>query len=199
LIRKTVVYLLILGTFNLLFSAPKTNLEIIYGLLQKSVEEITNRFQGNIGKVSVDFIAPDQYKILGNRLIYYLNEEGYLQPEENGEKPVELKYALEKVNVNYSDSFRDGLLGKYKVKRDVSISGTYVTGRGEKVIFTNTFNNTYSDTVNYSDVEKLQSLSVPFTKSELPPEPLFDSLLEPVVAIGTLIVTVILLFTVRSK
>ena len=61
------------------------------------------------------------------------------------------------------------------------------------------FNLSTKDTINVEDVEIIEDRSYPFTQGELPAEPFFSSILEPVVAISAAAVTVILFFSVRSK
>jgi hypothetical protein len=48
-------------------------------------------------------------------------------------------------------------------------------------------------------VKSLENQALPFTKGEVPPEPLFSSLLEPAVALGTAAVVIYLFFSIRSK
>ena len=56
-----------------------------------------------------------------------------------------------------------------------------------------------SDTVLFDEIKSLSNSSLPFTKGEAPAEPFFASLWEPVIAVGTAIVTIFLFFTIRSK
>ena len=55
------------------------------------------------------------------------------------------------------------------------------------------------DRVPFSDIVKIENRALPFTQGRIPDEPLFSSLLEPIIAIGTTVVTVFLLFSVRSN
>ena len=93
--------------------------------------------------------------------------------------------------------FRDGFLGEYFVLRKISLSGSY--NFSGKKIFTQDFSYLLQDTVGVDDITLLENSAYPFTQGKLPPEPFFSGILEPLVAVGTAALAVILFFTIRSK
>ena len=78
----------------------------------------------------------------------------------------------------------------------MELSGNYFISNQSQV---KDFKLTVVDTVNVENVQELENRSYPFTQGELPPEPFFSSLLEPIVAIGAAATVIILFFSVRSK
>ncbi len=63
----------------------------------------------------------------------------------------------------------------------------------------NEFSITETDTVSYENVSSYENPSIPFTQAEAPAEPFWSGITEPAIAIGTVIITLLLFFTVRSK
>jgi len=65
----------------------------------------------------------------------------------------------------------------------------------------NSFSLILSDTINISEIEWLERSELPFTKSPLPPEKksFFDNYISPVIVASASVLTIILLFSVRSK
>ena len=109
---------------------------------------------------------------------------------------VRVNFVLDNALVEYSEPEKNGIFGEFLTERKIELSGNYfISGKSQ----INDFNLVEKDTINVEDVEKIENRSYPFTQGELPPEPFFSSLLEPIVAISAAAVTVILFFTVRSK
>jgi hypothetical protein len=53
---------------------------------------------------------------------------------------------------------------------------------------------TKKDSVNYDNINKIENYSLPFTRGTLPSEPLTPSLLEPIIAVSSAVLTIILFF-----
>jgi len=69
----------------------------------------------------------------------------------------------------------------------------------DKTIKSFELNEIKKDTVNLSDLSEIENQNLPFTKGKVPSQPFFTGFWEPIIAVSTLILTVILLFTIRSK
>ena len=104
---------------------------------------------------------------------------------------------MEKAEVEYSEQERDGWFGDYFVPRTVFLQGNYFNSYSGKGL--QEFNISVMDTVNVENIGEFENDSFPFTKGEVPAEPFFSSLLEPVIAIGVAAAAVVLFFSVRSK
>lgn len=110
-----------------------------------------------------------------------------------------MEYNITGVSTNYGESFKDGFFGDYYVVRSVVVQGSAIISNSEKIFSSIDFIKAYRDTIKIEEIPALENESLPFTKSQIPPPPVFSNLLEPIIVVGTLIVTVILLFTIRSK
>lgn len=110
-----------------------------------------------------------------------------------------LNYKVEEAEVTYPEMIKDGILADYSVKRELNYSGFFSLNSRNKSIAAKAFSFSLADTVGYGEINRIENPVLDFTKAELPEEPLWESLLEPAIAIGTIIVTVVLLFTVRSN
>ena len=110
-----------------------------------------------------------------------------------------ISYTISHAGVEYSDLFRDGLFGEYLMERKFDLMGNYVVEKNGIVIKSNTFELSRMDTISYNNFAFIENNSLPFTKANVPSEPFLPSIVEPVIVITAVAVTIILLFTVRSK
>ncbi len=196
--KPTIISAILFFSFlNLVFAQPKTNLEIIYNLVEKNVDQLLRELPHETNPFNFEFTSPVEYQSLGNRYLNKLSNTGFLDPAATGKTT--LNYSLEQIKIEYSEPFRDGLLGNYLIERNLSLTGTYAYKYENAVKSSEIIGTTYSDTLSYSDIEKVEINHLSFTHGTKPHEPVFESLLEPVIAVGAVIVTIILLFTVRSK
>ena len=195
-ISKTISVILFFSLINLLFAEPKRNLEIIYDLIEKNVGEILTQLPHEIEPFNFEYSSLPEYESLENRYIYSLNKRNLLADDSSS---ILLKYSLDEIGVLYSEPFRGGLLNDYKVERKIYLNGTFALGSGNKVLRSNIVESVYKDTLYYSQIEEVETRGLLLTEGTKPAEPMFDSLLEPVIAVGAVIVTIILLFTVRDK
>ena len=119
-------------------------------------------------------------------------DTAYISKMESNEKPVS-KQHLKKLSI---------MLG---IKEDelftlwLADKLFYLAKDEEKTILTGEFNISKIDSINYDDISKLENFSLPFTRGDLPPEPIAPSIIEPLIAISSAVLTVVLFFTVRSK
>lgn len=106
-----------------------------------------------------------------------------------------ISYTVEKVSVTYPLMFRDGFLGKYMTQRTAALEGSYYT----QAVGYKKFTLSVTDSIAVDEVKKVESEAFPFTKGELPTEPFFSGIIEPIAAITTTAAIIVLYFTVRSK
>lgn len=143
------------------------------------------------------FSSPEEFNSLEGRYINKFSDMNLLKNDVSTSGV--LKYSLDQIGVSYSEPFRGSLLGDYKVERKVFLNANFAFGYGDKVKRSEMVESVYLDTLYYSEIQKVETQNLSFTKGTKPQEPLFESLLEPVIAVGAVIVTIVLLFTVRSK
>lgn len=193
-------YIIILFFIASLLSAqPLTNLERIFGLIDKSGNEIAETINPEFNRLNLKYSCPAEYKILEQRIEFAFSRSSIKFSKDNSSEGAILNYNLDKAGINYNKVFKDGWFGAMLVEREAVISGTYILENKGMYLSSEKFEYTITDTVRKDDVSRLENNSLPFTSNKMPPEPFFSGLLEPVIAVGTAVVTVILFFTVRSK
>jgi hypothetical protein len=176
------------------FSQTKTNLEVFYSLVDSSVDQFINT-SNPTSKIKVEMNSGDVYAVFNNQLLGELKAKGITSSVDKSDNSPVISYTIEKTSTQYTNIFRDGLLGSFLVQREISLKGNYlysVSGKKE-------FAFSSLDTVKVDDIKNLENVSYKFTNGTIPPEPFFTGLFEPVVALGTAAAAVILFFTVRSK
>jgi len=188
---------LLFSLINLSFAQPKTNLDVIYDLISQNINKVLMKLPNEVRPFTFEYSTLEEYSNLEGRFINNLSNKNLLKKDSSDGGT--LKYFLDQIGIIYSEPFRDGLLGDYKIERKVFLNATFAFGYGDKIKRSEIVESQYSDTLYYSDIEKIETSNLSITQGTKPPEPLFESLLEPVVAVGAIVVTIILLFTVRSK
>lgn len=181
------------------FGQTKTNLNIFKELVDSSVISLVNNIHKNENQINLKLELGISYSLFKNRILNNLTERGikvtvYPSIKVNTTK---INYAIEEMNVGYSEIDRDGMFGDFLMPRKLSLKGSYSIDKEN--IFTKNFNYTFLDTVNVKAVKSLENNSYPFTRGEVPTEPFFSSITEPVIAISSAALAIILFFTIRSK
>lgn len=180
---------------GIVYSQGKTNLEVFNTLVDSSLNQFILA-SNPPSKIRVDLNNGDA-SVFNTQILGYLKTKGIEPAYAKADSLPLLSYAIEKPLTQYTNIFRDGFLGPYLVQRVISLKGNYFySGAG---IGIRGFNFTCIDTVKLDDVKNLENLSYKFTNGNLPPEPFFSGLFEPIAALGTAAAAVILFFTVRSK
>ena len=176
----------------------ETNLNLIYKLIDKSVNQADSLLSGN-KVIILTTTSSSTLEVLKPQVIKAFDSRGYeLKTASNSSEPV-VNYNLVYVKVEYKNSFTDGLFGGALVERNVSINGFFTIIKSNKLSQPIEFTKTLTDTISVNEISALENKSLPFTQAQIPSMPLLSNLWEPIAVVGTLIVTVILLFTVRSK
>lgn len=174
----------------------KTNLDIFYSLVDSSADQIIAYLPQAQDSVKLDLNLGESYSIFGNKIIAELFSSGKRLTTEN-EGTIRINYVIEDAKVTYGGIYRDGFFGDYFIPRFISLKGNFLT-YGNPQSF-NEFNFSFNDSIRFDEIHLVENESYPFTKGDIPPEPFFSGLFEPVIAIGTAALAIILFFTVRSK
>ncbi len=183
---------------NFSMGQTRTNLDVMNGLVDSVAAGIAGHLSPDEKGFYLQFDTGDDYIIFKNHLIAYFRRNGYkVYTSAEGDMNVTVSISLSDAKVSYGDMFREGFLGAFYLPRHIALSGNY--GIYRESADASAFNYSYIDTVRVDSVKQLENNSHLFTKGNIPPEPFFADLLEPIVAIGTAAVAVILFFTVRSK
>ena len=172
----------------------KKNLQVFYELVDSSVINATSFIPDSIKDIKLD-LNKGTFAVFNSEIISCLTGRGYRLANE-GNSP-EIQILFSNAVTSYGEMFRDGFLGDYYLPRKITLSGSY--NFSGKKIFTRSFSYSLRDTVNADSISMIENSAYPFTQGELPPEPFFSGILEPLVAVGTAALAVILFFTIRSK
>lgn len=196
-ILTTWLLVLFVCGFGILNGQTKTNIEIFYDLVDSASIKAADHLPDKFEKIDLQLNLGSTYSLFTNQIRSKLQNAGYeiVTPANGSEIPV-LSFTIDDARVSYSDPERDGLFGDYLTEREVSLSGNYMLSGNNDL---KTFNFVFVDNLNVEDVDEVENPAYPFTQGNLPSEPFFSSIFEPVIAIGTAAVAVILFFTVRSK
>jgi len=177
----------------------KSNLEIISRLIDSSVVKIIR----DNNQIKAGFYLknnlPQNYNSLNNQIFTaFINNKIQVFNNPDNSYP-ELNYTITSISVNYSDLFKDGFLGSYKLTREIVYLGNYTCTTSGKNISADHFRFTNKDSVDYEMINDIESPGLNYTRGTKPDEPMFSSLLEPAIAVCTAAVVIYLFFTVRSK
>ncbi|MFH1195193.1 MAG: hypothetical protein V1720_05745 [bacterium] len=183
----------------LLLGQSSSNFDEIIRLIDVSVDKISGQAEIKGQPISLKITTPGDYGILKSKIISAFSGKNFkINTTENATEN-SIEYTLEEVKVSYIDMFREGFLGSFQVERETRITGSFIIISSNIVEKTDNFNLSAKDTVYVDEISDLENPALPFTHSDLPEEPFMSGLLEPVVAVGSAVVAIVLFFTVRSK
>lgn len=183
---------------SICYSQTRSNLEIIHRLVDRSAESISNQIADSNISYSVFFNSVDEYTYLENRLIAQLSTIRSINIDSLINSSM-IRYNLDYAGIQYSDTFKDGLFGGFKLTRTTEIKGNFQIVNDNSISYSEIIEYSAVDTIYYDDIDFVEQPGLPFTQAKLPPEPFLPSLVEPIIAISAVVITVILFFTVRTK
>lgn len=181
-----------------LFPQAKTNLDIFYSLVDSSVIEMIKELPADKDSISLELNLGESYSVFNNRISAVIISSGKkITVNESRENIPKINFVIDQVNTEYGEMFRDGFLGEYLIPRNLYLGGNFVIHNQNSSY--RTFNYSFNDTVRVDNLKTIENESFPFTMGKIPSEPFFSGIIEPVIAIGTAAIAVILFFTIRSK
>ena len=180
-----------------IYSQSISNLDRFYSLVD-SASSLLLKDLGDAKKINLELNLGIDYSIFANQVRGKLLRAGkeIVKTDSSSENTLTINFVIDNCFVGYSEPKKDGVFGDFLTERSIELLGNYFISNQSQV---KDFKLTVKDTINVEDVEEVENRSFPFTQGELPPEPFFSSLLEPIVAIGAAAVTIFLFFSVRSK
>ncbi|MFO7524460.1 MAG: hypothetical protein R6W68_03320 [Ignavibacteriaceae bacterium] len=194
--------------FTVIFSSVSiaqsiNNLDIFYLLVDSAATEAAQDVSKVTEEISISVELGTYYTIFENPIISKFSSKGIkvIRSSGSSQQIPHLNFVLDNAEVNYKDQERDGFLGDFFVTREVTISGNYLLTSADEITSAQMkeFSYNFNDKVKADSLDGIENRSFPFTQGQLPPEPFFSSLLEPVLAVSAAAVAVILFFSVRSK
>ena len=185
-------------SYSLIYGQEKTNLEIINELVDSSISKIDVDLGDLNFRCKLNINSPNEYFLLNQRVVSSLARTE-IKIDKDSSTANAINYSLTNVGVEYSNLFKDGLFGNYLMERKIILSGYFSIQKMTVISNADNFNYTVTDTISYDNYNNLENISLPFTKGKAPEPPFLPSILEPVVAITTVVISVILFFSVRTK
>ena len=177
----------------------KTNLEVFYSLTDTLVDRINSEIPSGEKKILLTLNLGQSYSLFSNsikeRFINNAKEILDQPPDELNIPTVDI--VMEGAGVEYGEMFRSGFFGTHYIQRYSTIFGNYLQSFSDKG--KQEFEITTLDTVKVEDINSLENPSYPFTQAAVPPEPFVSGLAEPLIAIGTAALVIVLFFTIRSE
>lgn len=177
----------------------KTNLDVFYSLSDSLVNKINSEIPSSEKKILLTLNLGQNYSLFSNSIKdrFIKNGKEILdQPPDELNIPT-VDIVMEGAGVEYGEMFRSGFFGTHYIQRYSTIFGNYLQTFSDKG--KQEFEITALDTVKVEDINSLENQSYPFTKGTVPAEPFMSGLAEPLIAIGTAALVIVLFFTIRSE
>jgi hypothetical protein len=182
-----------------LHSQALTNLDVFYSLTDSLVDKINLEIPENQKKISVILNLGDRYSLFANTIEdrFSRDEREIIKQSNDNEKIPNVNIVMEGAGVEYGEMFRSGFFGTHYIQRYSTIFGNYLHTFSDQGI--QKFEITSIDTIKVEEISSLENPAYPFTQASIPPEPFISGLAEPIIAIGTAAIVVVLFFTIRSE
>jgi hypothetical protein len=193
--KRSLYFALLLVVLTWPVSAQvKTNLQLFEALLDSSVVSMKNSFA--YSKIdSVICILPSEAQTLSAYTLSAVKKNTSTSSLEKAEPRI-IMYTIEDVQIQYPEIGKYSFFGDNFLVRKAMLKGNMYTGT--KIDSIHHFSFASTDTIPLSEKGNVELQNNKFTTAPLPAEPIFSSLLEPVIGVATIAVTTYLLFTVRK-
>ena len=197
--KKTfIIFFALLVVPVFITAQTKTNLEKIFQLIDNSVAKV-GEVIGKTENVALSVTGPAFLELLKPKVLAAFSNRGYRMKNENSDEVPKVTYSLNQVKVEYANAEKDGFFGDVIAERIVSLNGIVSIISSDGILKTFDVNESAKDTIIVDEIKNYEDSTVPFTQGKKPEVSFFSNLLEPVLVVGTLVTTIILLFTVRGK
>lgn len=176
----------------------KTNLEKFFSLIDNSVVKASDGV-AKTDVLSLSVTGPASLELLKPKVSESFSKLGFKIKNENSADAAKVTYALNQAKVEYANAEKDGFFGDVVAERIVTLSGIVSVSSPDGSIKSFEVNESAKDTIVVDEIKNIEDPTVPFTQGKKPGVSFFSNLLESVLVVGTLVTTIILLFTVRGK
>jgi len=196
--RLFITYCVLILAPALLWGQAKTNLENYFQLIDNSVDKVSQTLP-NEASVVLTVSGPASLELLKSKVFQSFSKHGYKVTSETTPQTYKAAYTFHQTNVEYLNAEKESFFGNIVAERLMNLKGNILLTTPENQVKAFEVDESLKDTVSVDEIKSLEDSSVPFTQGKMPETPFFSNLLEPVLVVGTLITTIILLFTVRGK
>ncbi len=197
--KKTLIIFFALFVVPVFVTAQtKTNLEKFFQLIDNSIVKVGD-VVGKNGAVVLSVTGPASLELLKPKVLAAFSNHGYMIKNDNSANTAKVTYSLNQSKVEYANAEKDGFFGDVVAERNVSLSGIVSVSSPDGLVKSFEVNESAKDTIVVDEIKNIEDATAPFTQGKKPEVSFFSNLLEPVLVVGTLVTTIILLFTVRGK
>jgi hypothetical protein len=198
-LKKQLAIFLVVIVFPVMLTAQtKTNLEKFFQLIDNSMLHISK----GVDKATVIALSvngPASLELLKPKVTESFSSNGFKIGNDNITGAAKLMYSLNQTSVEYGEAEKDGFFGEIICERKISLKGIVTIDFTDTQVKSFVINESIKDTIKVDEIKNLEDPTITFTQGVRPEIPFLSNLLEPVLVVGTLITTIILLFTVRGK
>lgn len=197
--KKTIIIFFALFVVPVFVTAQtKANLERFFHLIDNSVAKVSDGIV-KTDVLSLSVTGPASLEMLKPKVSESFSKLGYKIKNENFADAAKVTYALNHAKVEYANAEKDGFFGDVVAERIVTLSGIVSLSSPDGSIKSFEVNESAKDTIVVDEIKNIEDPTISFTQGKKPEVSFFSNLLEPVLVVGTLVTTIILLFTVRGK
>ncbi len=197
--KKTLIIFFALFVVPVFVTAQtKTNLEKFFQLIDNSIVKVGD-VVGKNSAVVLSVTGPASLELLKPKVLAAFSNHGYMIKNDNSANTAKVTYSLNQSKVEYANAEKDGFFGDVVAERNVSLSGIVSVSSPDGLVKSFEVNESAKDTSVLDEIKNIEDATAPFTQGKKPEVSFFSNLLEPVLVVGTLVTTIILLFTVRGK
>lgn len=178
-------------------SSIRSNLEIFDSLSQKIAEEfIKENIISEYDTLLVSFSGKNDFLIRKHILSLYNKHKIILIEKDTSSLPNELKLVTEELKVSMKST-----LEKETYIRQINVKYTFFLKIRGIIRTPAEFVEFYQDTVKKGEITQINSEDHPFASAELPEEKqtVFEQIIEPLIIVTAAVITIVLLFTIRSN
>ncbi len=179
---------------------PATNLDVMRSLA-RMIADRTLKEAGvkDTPKIQITVLPKESAWYIESGIIDAMRTAN-LSLSDDGTAPFLIEFGLSDARVQYSNIRKDGFFGAKLVDRKVNLRLTSkVVNRQTGILaFSSDLEESITDTIELSEVSKVENPAIAITKGTLPGEGFFSNFAEPLILIGSIAIAVILLFNVRS-
>lgn len=179
---------------------PLRNIDIIDSLLYDYATQLAQFLaDNNIKSIDINLNSHPAENFLKRNIIQAFAEKGievYQFNHDNKDRE-SLTLNVKEVAVKYQANSKNEQVNRIFY---ISISG-FIRDKEQKLLSIPDFSNKFVDSVNWKDLDEVENSPFDFAKSPRPErkESIFKKIAEPVIIIGSALITLILLFTIRSN
>ena len=178
---------------------PRTNLAVYQSLARDLAVKMGEKIRPG-DSLAIDLVVrpAEQAWIVEGALTDGLRSTGKKVVAQDGD--ISAECSVSTMTVMYEEGRKVSLFGERVVDRvvDLRIRALIADRRSGQIYSSAEFGGAARDTIPVSAIPRLEDVSVPVTRGEVPTEGFFSWFAEPFIVIGAVAVSVLLLFHVRS-